>query len=191
VVTVVTVAVVVTVVVVAEVGDFNRFDNPRQLMACLGLTPSEHSSGASVRRGGITKAASSLARRALVEGAPIRSGSYRMQAPQCFRPPNVSGPCQPQASRPDPRSAAGGPRHCVERAAAYVPTLQASDGGRQTEGGGYHGDRPRDGRLHPGYCANRDTSQHLLWQRHWEQRRIDPSGAQGWAVRGGEPSGLS
>jgi hypothetical protein len=84
---VVTVVVKVTVVVVvAEVGDFNRFDNPRQLMTCLGLTPSEHSSGASVRRGGITKAASSLARRALVEGAPIRSGSYRMQAPQCFRP---------------------------------------------------------------------------------------------------------
>jgi len=72
--------VVVVVVVVAKVGDFNRFDSPRQLMACLGLTPSEHSSGASVRRGGITKAASGLARHALVEGAPIRSGSYRMQA---------------------------------------------------------------------------------------------------------------
>ena len=54
-------------------------------MAYLGLTPSEHSSGASVRRGGITKAGSSLSRRALVEGAPIRSGSIRMKAPQCFR----------------------------------------------------------------------------------------------------------
>jgi transposase len=41
---------IVAVTVVAEVGDFNRFDNPRQLMAYLGLTPSEHSSGASVRR---------------------------------------------------------------------------------------------------------------------------------------------
>jgi len=70
------VAFIVAVTVVAEVGDFNRFDNPRQLMAYLGLTPSEHSSGASVRRGGITKAGSSLARRALVEGA----WSYRMQA---------------------------------------------------------------------------------------------------------------
>ncbi len=45
-------------------------------MAYLGLTPSEHSSGASVRRGGITKAGSKLARHALVEGA----WSYRMQA---------------------------------------------------------------------------------------------------------------
>jgi len=49
------VAFIVAVTVVAEVGDFHRFDNPRQLMAYLGLTPSEHSSGNSVRRGGITK----------------------------------------------------------------------------------------------------------------------------------------
>ena len=70
------VAFIVAVTVVAEVGDFNRFDKPRRLMAYLGLTPSEHSSGTSVRRGGITKAGSSLARRALVEGA----WSYRMQA---------------------------------------------------------------------------------------------------------------
>ena len=48
----------------------------------------------------------------------------------------------------------------------HVPALPASDGGRQTEGGGDHGNRPRDGRLHPGYCANRDTSQHLTRQRH-------------------------
>jgi transposase len=66
----------VVVTVVAEVGDFSRFDNPRQLMADLGLTPSEHSSGTSVCRGGITKAGSGLARRALIEGA----WSYRMQA---------------------------------------------------------------------------------------------------------------
>ena len=34
------VAFIVAVTVVAEVGDFSRFDNPRQLMAYLGLTPS-------------------------------------------------------------------------------------------------------------------------------------------------------
>ena len=44
-------------------------------MAYLGLTPSEHSSGTSARRGGITKAGSELARRALIEDA----WSYRMQ----------------------------------------------------------------------------------------------------------------
>lgn len=70
------VAFVVAVTVVAEVGDFRRFGTPRQLMAYLGLASSEHSSGSSVRRGGITKAGSGLARRALIE----RAWSYRMQA---------------------------------------------------------------------------------------------------------------
>jgi transposase len=57
------------VIVVAELGDLTRFDNPRQLMAYLGLTPSEHSSGERRRQGGITKAGNRHARRALVEGA--------------------------------------------------------------------------------------------------------------------------
>jgi len=70
------VGLIVAVTVVAEVGDFSRFANPRQLMAYLGLVPSEHSSGTSVRRGGITKAGSALARRVLIEGA----WTYRMQA---------------------------------------------------------------------------------------------------------------
>jgi transposase len=39
---------------VAEVGDFSRFASPRQLMAFLGLVPSEYSSGRRVRPGGIT-----------------------------------------------------------------------------------------------------------------------------------------
>jgi len=59
------VALVVAVTVVAEVGDFRRFANARQLMAYLGLVPSEHSSGTSIRRGGIN----ALARRVLIEGA--------------------------------------------------------------------------------------------------------------------------
>ena len=70
------VALVVAVTVVAEVGDFHRFANPRQLMAYLGLVPSEHSSGKSVRRGAITKAGNALARRVLIEGA----WTYRMPA---------------------------------------------------------------------------------------------------------------
>jgi len=70
------VALVVAVTIVAEVGDFRRFANARQLMAYLGLVPSEHSSGASVRRSGITKAGNVLARRVLIEGA----WTYRMPA---------------------------------------------------------------------------------------------------------------
>ncbi len=41
---------------VAEFGDITRFTNPRQLMAYLGLVPSEHSGGRTRRQGGITKA---------------------------------------------------------------------------------------------------------------------------------------
>ena len=44
-----------TLRLIAELGDLPRFANPRQLMAYLGLVPSEHSSGASVKRGGLTK----------------------------------------------------------------------------------------------------------------------------------------
>jgi len=54
---------------IAELGDLSRFADPRQLMAYLGLVPSEHSSGASVKRGSITKAGNSAARRLLIEAA--------------------------------------------------------------------------------------------------------------------------
>src|SRR5438045_6569636 len=54
---------------IAELGDLSRFANPRQLMASLGLVPSEHSSGSSVKRGGITKAGTGAARRPLTEAA--------------------------------------------------------------------------------------------------------------------------
>jgi len=54
---------------VAEVGDLTRFDSPRQLMAYLGLVPSEHSSGDTRRQGGLTKTGNTLARKLLVESA--------------------------------------------------------------------------------------------------------------------------
>jgi transposase len=57
------------VILIAELGDLTRFDTPRKLMSYLGLTPSEYSSGARRRQGGITKAGNAHARRALVEGA--------------------------------------------------------------------------------------------------------------------------
>jgi hypothetical protein len=43
--------------IAAELGDITRFANPRQLMAYLGLVPSEHCSGGTRRQGGITMAA--------------------------------------------------------------------------------------------------------------------------------------
>ena len=43
------VSVLVAATVVAEVGNFSRFESPRQLMAYLGLNPPEHSSGATIK----------------------------------------------------------------------------------------------------------------------------------------------
>jgi transposase len=53
----------------AEIGDLSRFRTPRELMAYLGLVPSEHSTGDTVKRGSITKAGNGRARRMLVECA--------------------------------------------------------------------------------------------------------------------------
>jgi transposase len=68
--------VVTAATLVAELGDITRFANPRQLMAYVGLVPSEHSSGRSRRQGGITKAGNHTARRVLIEAA----WSYRFPA---------------------------------------------------------------------------------------------------------------
>ena len=70
---------VAAVTVLAEIGDLSRFQPPRELMAYLGLVPSESSTGDMVNRGGITKAGNGRARRILVEAA----WSYRY-------PPRVS-----------------------------------------------------------------------------------------------------
>jgi transposase len=79
---------------IAELGDLSRFANPRQLMAYLGLVPSEHSSGASVRRGGITKAGNGAARRLLIEAA----WTYRFPA-RLSRELLLRQESQPQAIR--------------------------------------------------------------------------------------------
>ncbi len=65
-------------VLLAELGDISRFDSPRQLMAYLGLVPSEHSSGSRRRQGAITLTGNGHARRMLVESA----WSYRFPARQ-------------------------------------------------------------------------------------------------------------
>jgi transposase len=64
------------VTLLAELGDLSRFRKPSQLMAHLGLVPSEHSSGQSTKRGGITKTGNRHARRVLIEAA----WAYRLPA---------------------------------------------------------------------------------------------------------------
>jgi transposase len=77
-----------------EIGDLGRFRSPRELMAFLGLVPSENSTGDRVRRGGITGAGNRRARSMLVECAwsyrhPPKVGPAKLAkleaAPQAVR----------------------------------------------------------------------------------------------------------
>ena len=123
------------VVLAAEVGDFRRFATPRQLMAWLGLVPSEHSSGAKVERGGITKAGNGRARRVLVEGA----WSYRF-------PARITSPIQARLDDvPDAVRAIAWKAQL--RLCARFRRLVAA--GKNVEPG-HHRGRPRDGGLRLG-----------------------------------------
>jgi transposase len=55
--------------IAAELGDPRRFATAPRVMAYVGLVPSEHSSGATRRQGGITKTGNAHLRRVLVESA--------------------------------------------------------------------------------------------------------------------------
>jgi len=54
---------------VRDISDFDRFNSAEELMAFVGLVPSEHSSGEHRRQGAITKVGNSHVRRLLVEAA--------------------------------------------------------------------------------------------------------------------------
>ncbi len=70
-------------IIISEVIDFIRFENPKDLMAYLGVIPSEYSSSDTIKKGAITKCGNKRVRRALVEAAhhyrhkPVIS--YRMK----------------------------------------------------------------------------------------------------------------
>jgi transposase len=60
---------VTAMVIVSELYGFERFNDPRHLMAFLGLTPSEDSSGGRERRGAITKTGNRRVRRLVIEAS--------------------------------------------------------------------------------------------------------------------------
>jgi transposase len=77
------------VTMVAALGDLTRCDHPRPRMKCLGLIPSEYSSGERRQQGSLTTAGHTPARRALIEGA----GAYR-------DPAKVGRPLQRRLAHP-------------------------------------------------------------------------------------------
>jgi transposase len=75
----------------AEIGDLSRFQSAPELMAYLGLVPSESSTGDTIKRGPITKTGNRRARRMLVECA------WHYQ-----HPPRVSKDKQPKVDAAPP-----------------------------------------------------------------------------------------
>ena len=90
-------ALVAAATLVAELGDITRFANPRQFMAYLGLVPSEHSSGATRRQGGITKAGNGAARRMLIEAAWSYRFPARISREQLLRQEGLAKPIRDTA----------------------------------------------------------------------------------------------
>ena len=91
------IALVAAATLVAELGDITRFDNPRRLMAYLGLVPSEHSSGGKRRQGGLTKAGNGAARRVLVESAWSHRFPARISRDQLLRQESLAKPIRDTA----------------------------------------------------------------------------------------------
>lgn len=84
--------IVAAMITVSELGDIHRFAHPRQLMAYLGLVPSESSSGEKRRTGGLTKTGNAHLRRLINESTQ-----------HCRLPPKVS-PVSACARRTSPKS---------------------------------------------------------------------------------------
>jgi transposase len=81
---------VASATILSVTGDLRRFVSPMKLSGYFGLVPSEHSSGNSVKRKGITKAGNSEARRVLI------------QAAWCYRfPPRITREKEPKLTATD------------------------------------------------------------------------------------------
>jgi transposase IS116/IS110/IS902 family protein len=174
------VALLSAITLMAEIGDFRRFANPRELTALLGLVPREHSSGAATVRGSITKAGNRRARRVLGRGRVDlpAAGSRRPRTP---------------ATQPDPARSHQG--RGLEGAGQVVRPLSASPARRQTDqrGHGCHRAgirRLRLGHRHHRHAAARADS--LTTDCLQQQRRLIPTvimlRTAGRGGRSGQPS---
>ncbi len=130
-------AVVAAATVIAELGDITRFANPRQLMAYLGLVPSERSSGATRRQGGITKAGNGAARRMLIEAAWSYRFPERISREQLLRQEGLAKPIRDTAWKAQERLCR---RHRKLARAGKSPTC-GHDRYRSRTGGFCLGDR--------------------------------------------------
>ena len=124
------------VALVAELGDLTRFGHPRELMAYLGLVPSEHSSGPSVRRdheGGQSPR------------PPVARGSGVGVSRDS---PDWTSACVSAGS-----AAQGGVRHRAEGPTSIDDALPAAGRARESEAQSRYRNRARAHGFHLGDCA--------------------------------------
>ena len=115
---------VVAMTVAVELGDLTRFESPRQLMAYLGLVPSEHSSGSSRHQGGITKTGNAHVRRVLIQSAWCYRFPARKTARLQRRAEKTTQPVQEIAWRAQKRLC-GRYRYLTDRGKAKQTTCTA------------------------------------------------------------------
>jgi transposase len=148
---------VVAVTFVAEIGDLRRFDNPRQLMAFLGLVPAERSTGERVRRAGLTPG--------WQPASPAGADRGRLEL-------SLSGPRQPNSASPDRGPAQSGSSDRLEGANSPVRPLSPAQCRRQEAARGDCCDRPRDGGVSVGHRPPRRARGLIATtgQRQWPEQ---------------------
>jgi transposase len=114
------VAEIIATSLVAEIGQFSRFQSPRQLMAYAGLVPKEYSSGLSRKQGSITKAGNAHVRHVLAEASwsyrytPAVKGAIRKrQEGQLPQVQNIAWKAQNRLHRKYTRMVSKGKPHAV------------------------------------------------------------------------------
>ena len=126
---------IAAVAVLAELGDLSRFRNPRELMGYLGLVPSESSTGDTVKRGGITKAANGAGEtHSCGSGVELSISTARES-----RETAKGGGCAQTRAR-----------DCLESASQTVQALPVARAEGQAANRSRHGDCPRAIGLHLG-----------------------------------------
>ena len=126
------------IVLLAELGDISRFNSPRELMAFLGLVPSEHTSGARRRQGGITLTGQ--------RPCPAHVGRICLELP-------LSGPPDHAPQAQGGQCLGTGQKDCLEGPGTPMRALSHAYPGGQEHQGGLRSHRPRAGRIHLGYRA--------------------------------------
>jgi Transposase IS116/IS110/IS902 family len=115
---------IVAVTFVAEIGDVRRFDNPRQLMAFLGLVPTERRPGR-----GFDVPVSNLA------GKRARRLRIDLELP-------LSGPRRRDSANPAGGAAESGSRYRLESPHPPVRAVSPAQRRRQEDARGHRRDRP-------------------------------------------------